>query len=205
VIVGKAAESRKARGSALTATGFAPDKNDKKEYRDMISTRIKPDNKKGDRIKISTRITPDNGLTRVAAPHRILESVVAALNQGQISKAVDQFDDDLRFTDHALGLEFTDKRRLTEFFQKWRELFPDTVVEVDSTFECGDHAIAEWKLTATESAGYGSMQFRKPIFLRGTSVVQTKNGRVTRWSDYYDQLTSRRVSVAAFFEDWVEL
>jgi ketosteroid isomerase-like protein len=153
----------------------------------------------------STSIKPDNGLATVGAPQEILQSVLAALSQWKISRAVDQFDDDLTFTDHALGLEFTDKRRLTEFFEKWRELFPDTAIEVDSTFECGDRAIAEWKLRATESVGYGSIQFRKPIFLRGTSVVQTKNGRATRWSDYYDQLTSRRVSVAAFFEEWVEL
>jgi hypothetical protein len=74
-----------------------------------------------------------------------LLSIVAALN-GKIPEAVDAFNDEFTFNDHALGLAFTDKTRLTEFFQKSRELFPDTVVTVTSTFESGNHTIAEWKL-----------------------------------------------------------
>jgi hypothetical protein len=59
--------------------------------------------------------------------------VLAALNQGSISGAVDQFADDFTFTDHARGLQFSEKDRLAEFLQKSRQLFPDTVVEVVST------------------------------------------------------------------------
>jgi hypothetical protein len=83
-------------------------------------------------------------LGRAAAPIDILKSVLAALNnQGSISGAVDQFADDFRFTDHALDLQFSEKDRFAEFLQKSRELFPDTVVEVVSTFQSGDTAIAE--------------------------------------------------------------
>jgi len=56
--------------------------------------------------------------------------VLAALNQGSISGAVDQFADDFTFTDDALGLQFSEKDRLAEFLQKSRQLFPDTVVEL---------------------------------------------------------------------------
>jgi hypothetical protein len=69
--------------------------------------------------------------------------VLAALNEGKFSKAVDQFEDPFKFTDHTLGLKFLDKRRLVEFIHKSRELFPDTMVEADDTFEYGDHAIVE--------------------------------------------------------------
>ena len=48
----------------------------------------------------------------VIAPNRILQSVLAALNKGEISNAVDQFDDHFTFTDHALDLAFTHKERL---------------------------------------------------------------------------------------------
>ena len=87
---------------------------------------------------------------------------------------MDAFNDEFTFNDHALGLAFTDKTRLTEFFQKSRELFPDTVVTVTSTFESGNHTIAEWKLAATETVPYGSgsMYFRRPFSLIGVSVVQ---------------------------------
>jgi len=154
---------------------------------------------------ISTCTERENGLSRVGVPQDILQSVLEALNQGRISQAVDLFDDDLTFNDHALGLDFADKGRLKEFFEKCREYFPDTAVEVNSIFECGDRVVAEWKLNATENVPFGPTQLRKPISVRGTSITQIQNGRVTRWSDYYDLIASRRFKVAAFFEEWVEL
>src|SRR5262250_1365539 len=108
----------------------------------------------------TTDMNPDTASIGVSAPKRILQSVLAALNEGKISQAVDQFDDHFTFTDHALDLEFTDKGRLIEFFQKSRELFPDTVVKVDSILQCGDHAVAEWKLTAMQTVpGSGPRTF----------------------------------------------
>ena len=67
-----------------------------------------------------------NTLSHRVLPTRALLSVLAALNEGKFSKAVDQFEDHFKFTDHALGLEFLDKRRLVEFIHKSPELFPDT-------------------------------------------------------------------------------
>jgi len=151
-----------------------------------------------------TCIKKDGSLDRAVAPLNVLQSVFAALNQGSISRAVDQFADDFVFDDYALDLQFTDKGRLTEFFQKASELFPDTVVELVSTFECGDHAIAEWKLTGTQTESFGSRSYRFPIALHGSTIVQTKHGRVACWSDYYDQLRSRRGPLKAFFEEWIE-
>ena len=84
---------------------------------------------------MNTSLKSDTAVTAVSNPKYILQSVLTALSHGKISEAVDQFDDDFTFNDQALGLEFTDKGRLSEFFQKSRELFPDTVVEVISTFE----------------------------------------------------------------------
>src|SRR5215468_8714225 len=153
----------------------------------------------------TTDMNPDTASIGVSAPKRILQSVLAALNEGKISKAVDQFDDHFTFTDHALDLEFTDKSRLIEFFQKTRELFPDTVVEVDSSFQCGDYVSAEWKLTTTQTAPYYQSEgFRVPISLRGISIARVENGRITHWSDYYDQNRSWRFSLAAFFTEWIE-
>ena len=152
-----------------------------------------------------TNMKPITALNAVSARKPILQSVLDALNEGRISEAVDQFDDHFTFTDHALDLEFTDKSRLIEFFQKTRELFPDTVVEVDSTFQCGDYVSAEWKLKATmQTALYGVTRFRFPISLRGLSIAHIEDGRITKWSDYYDQNRSWRFGLAAFFREWIE-
>ena len=87
-------------------------------------------------------VNADAALIGVSTPAHILESILAALNRGKLSVATDQFDDHFTFEDHALDIEFTDKERLIEFFHKSREFFPDSAVEVDSTFACGDPAIA---------------------------------------------------------------
>jgi steroid delta-isomerase-like uncharacterized protein len=147
----------------------------------------------------------DTASIGVSDSRRILQSFFAALNEGKILEAVERFDDPFTFTDHALDLEFTDKSRLIEFFQKTRELFPDTVLEVNSTFECGDYLVAEWKLKATmQTAFYGVTRFRFPISVGGISIVHIENRRITRWSDYYDQNKSWRFSVAAIFKEWIE-
>jgi ketosteroid isomerase-like protein len=140
----------------------------------------------------------------VSTPAHILESILAALNQGKISEVADQFDDHFTFIDHALDIGFTDKDHLIEFFYKSREFFPDGAVEVDSGFACGDHAIATWKFTATQTESYGSRHYRFPVVVEGLTIISVKNGRIVRWSDYYDRMTSRRVVLASFFKKWIE-
>ena len=148
---------------------------------------------------------PDTSSIGVRAPKRMLQSVLTALNEGRIAEAVAQFNDHFTFTDHALELEFADKSRLTEFFQKSRELFPDAVVDVNSSFQCGDHVVAEWKLKATmQTPPSGATRLQFPISLRGTSIVRVENGRITDWSDYYDQNRSWRFNLAATFKEWNE-
>jgi hypothetical protein len=36
-------------------------------------------------------------------------------------------------------------------------------------------------------------------------LLQVKNGKISRWSDYYDQLTARRFGLASRFTEWIEL
>jgi hypothetical protein len=151
-----------------------------------------------------TCVKKDSSLSRALAPAEVLQSVFTALNRRNISKAVDQFADEFTFNDYGLDLEFRDKGRLIEFFQKSYELFPDTGVELLAIFECGDYAIVEWKLTATHTESFGSLAHRFPIVIPGLTIVQTRSGKVIRWSDYYDQLKSRRGRLGAFFEEWIE-
>lgn len=149
-------------------------------------------------------VNADAASIGVSTPAHILESILAALNQGKVSEVADQFDDHFTFIDHALDIGFTDKDHLIEFFHKSREFFPDGAVEVDSGFACGDHAIATWKFTATQTESYGSRHYRFPIVVEGLTLISVKNGRVVRWSDYYDRMTSRRVVLASFFKKWIE-
>ena len=139
------------------------------------------------------------------APVRILQTALAAWRQGNFVAAADQFNDRFTFTDHALGLEFKDKGRLTEFLAKTRELFPDSERKVKTIFSSGDRVISEWTLTATQTYPFLGVRLKVSICVHGISVVQIKNGKITQWSDYYDQLKSRRKGLVAWFTEWLEL
>ena len=147
----------------------------------------------------------DNASKEPTAPDRIVRTALAAWRQGNLVEVVDQFSEQFTFADHALELEFKDKGRLTEFLAKIRELFPDSERKANTIFSNGDHVISEWTLTATRKEPFlgGGLRI-VPICVRGVSVVQIKNGKISRWSDYYDQLNSRRYSVAACFTEWIE-
>jgi len=152
------------------------------------------------------RTVLDNASAEATTPDRILQIALAAWRQGNFVEVVDQFNDQFTFTDHALELEFKDKERLTEFLAKIGERFPDSERRDNSIFSSGDRVISEWTLTATQPEPFLGGRLRKvPICVQGISVVQIKNGKIGQWSDYYDQLKSRRYGVGALFTEWIEL
>ena len=133
-------------------------------------------------------------------------SVLAELQSGQIREAVDGFADQFKFTDYGIGVEFDDKERLREFFQKRRELHPDSVLTTETIFVNGEDVIMEWtERNAISEPFFGAQSRKVPVVIHGVSVVRTENGKVTRWSEYYDGLTARRTSLGSYFTDWVEL
>jgi steroid delta-isomerase-like uncharacterized protein len=141
-----------------------------------------------------------------AASEQVVLSVLTRLNDGNIDDAIARFAEEFAFKDRGIGLEFKDKGRLTEFFQKTREYFPDSSLQVDSILVSFDHVVSEWTLrTSVKEPFYGALSRRVQILLHGVSVVRTRDGEIAEWSDYYDGLTSRRTALAAHCTDWGEL
>jgi steroid delta-isomerase-like uncharacterized protein len=139
-------------------------------------------------------------------PYRVLQAVLAACGRGNFVEVGDQFGDQFTFIDHALGLEFKNKERLVEFLTKAHEFYPDTVKTDDTIFTSEDCVVSQWTLTATHSEPFLGGQMREvPIRVRGISIVRIKHGKISHWSDYYDQLTSRRHRLAAWFTEWIEV
>jgi steroid delta-isomerase-like uncharacterized protein len=149
-------------------------------------------------------------MSEIAIGNGVSESVVLTaltyLKNGKIVDAIACFAEEFRFKDHGMGLEFKDKERLTEFFQKTRELYPDSLLLTDTIFVSGDDVITEWTLQATLTEPfYGELSRKVRVSVHGASIVRTDNGKITDWADYYDGLVSRRTALASYFTDWVEL
>ena len=139
------------------------------------------------------------------SPQGVVSAVLRQLNQGESEDAVACFTMNFRYKDHGIGLEFTDKERLTEFFRKTREFYPDSFLQVDQTFVSGEHVITQWTLQVTIAEPfYTGLTRRIPISMAGVSVVRTGNGKIADWADYYDGLTARRTALGAHFTEWVE-
>ena len=142
---------------------------------------------------------------RTAARDKIVLAVVSHWNEGQLDDALALFADRFTFKDHGVGLEFNTKDRLAEFFKKARELYPDMFLQSETLFVSDDHAITEWTLQTTLTEPFfGNLTRKVPISLRGASVGLTQNGRIKRWSDYYDELVARRTALASHFPEWIE-
>ena len=141
-----------------------------------------------------------------ATSEQVVLSVLTRLNHGNIDDAIARFAEEFAFKDRGIGLEFKDKKRLTEFFQKTREYFPDSSLQVDSLLVSFDHVVSQWTLRTSVTEPFsGALSRRVQILLHGVSVVRTRDGEIAEWSDYYDGLTSRRTALAAHFTDWGEL
>jgi len=140
-----------------------------------------------------------------AVTDKTVLAVISHLNEGNIKDAVAIFGDQFSFKDQGIQLEFNTKDRLTDFFRKARELYPDMLLQIDTIFVSGDRALTEWTLQTTLlEPFFGNLKRRVPISLHGASVVLTENGRIASWSDYYDGLISRRTALASYFTEWIE-
>ena len=135
----------------------------------------------------------------------VVSAVLKQLDDGEAEAAAASLAIGFRYKDHGIGLEFSDKLRLTEYFQKTRELYPDSKLQTDQVFVSGDHVITQWTLhfTLTEPF-FGGLKRTIPISIAGVSVASIKDGMITDWADYYDGLTSRRTALAAHFTEWIE-
>ena len=149
-------------------------------------------------------------MSEIAIGNGESESVVLAaltyLKNGKIGDAIACFAEEFTFKDHGMGLEFKDKERLSEFFQKTQELYPDSLLLTDTIFVIGDDVITEWTLQATLTEPFfGGLSRKVLVTVHGASIVRTDNGKIADWADYYDGLVSRRTALASHFTDWVEL
>ena len=141
-----------------------------------------------------------------ATTEGVFLAVLGHLNNKHVREAIDCFTDEFTFRDRGTGLEFKEKERLAQFFEKTRELFPDLCVRLDALLVGVDRVAGEWTLhTTVTEPFYGGLSRRVQVSLPGVSVVRTNNGLITDWSEYYDGLTFRRTSLASYFTEWVEI
>jgi SnoaL-like polyketide cyclase len=141
-----------------------------------------------------------------AGQRAVIMTVLTHLKNGEINEATACFAEQFQFNDWGIGLEFSNRKRLAEFFHKARELYPDSSLQTDRILVSGEYVIAQWILhTVVTERFYGGLSRKHPILLNEVSIVRIENEKIKDWSDYYDGLKSRRTALAGHFEEWVGL
>ena len=150
------------------------------------------------------RMVIDPGPPKSVSLDRILNVTLEALKEGDFITALDQFSDEFAFIDHALELEFSAKDRLTEFFAKRRKRFPE-FERTDNIVLCAeDRIVSEWFLTDRKGESVADSWKKVAICVRGASIVRIEDGKITQWSDYYDQLQSGGYGLATWLTTWFD-
>jgi hypothetical protein len=99
------------------------------------------------------------------------------LKNGNIKDATACFAERFQYNDRGIGLGFEDTDRLVEFFQKTRELYPDSSLQTDRVFVSGDHVVTEWTLRATLTEPfYGGLSRKVPV--SGLPSCEQRTGRL---------------------------
>jgi hypothetical protein len=142
----------------------------------------------------------------VKTPQSLVLTVLSDVGSGRAREAVNVFAQAFTFQDRGIGFQCTAKDRLIEFYEKARELYPDSVLAPGTIISSGDDVTLEWTLRCSVSEPFfGGRTRTVPVLIHGASVVRTQDGLVTRWCDYYDGLAARRTALSSFFTEWVEL
>jgi steroid delta-isomerase-like uncharacterized protein len=68
---------------------------------------------------------------------------------------------------------------------------PDIVYDVSSGFAAGDRAVAEWTISGTLTGDFPGLPpgTGQPFTVRGVSIFDLADGRITRYTEYWDALT----------------
>ena len=114
---------------------------------------------------------------------QISEGFIAVWNSHDVEKIVPIFTDDVLYEDVAFGAVSHGSAELRKFAASIFEAVPDVKFElVSSTVERG-HGTIEWVFTGTDKGLYKT---GKRFSVRGVSVIDLREGRISRNLDFYD-------------------
>jgi steroid delta-isomerase-like uncharacterized protein len=100
------------------------------------------------------------------------------------------FTDDVVFEDVAQGTVHRGKDRLRAFAERVFAGFPDVTLQLTSRFASGFQGGGEWVMRGTNRGDSPGMPATgKRVELRGASIFEFADGKIRRYSDYWDMAT----------------
>jgi steroid delta-isomerase-like uncharacterized protein len=103
------------------------------------------------------------------------------------------YTDDCVYEDVTLGVVNHGKDELRAFGGLFLSGFPDVAFELTSQVAAGERAAGEWIMTGTHTGNLpGLPATGRSISIRGASILELRDGKIRRCSDYWDMATLLR-------------
>ena len=119
----------------------------------------------------------------------IAEQWIAAWNSHNPDKMLPLFTDDVFYEDVAFGEVSHGKTELRKFVADEYDGVPDLELKLLRADIHGGHGTIEWTFSGTDK---GVFKTGKKFSVRGVSVIDLRDGKISRNLDFYDSATIMR-------------
>lgn len=111
---------------------------------------------------------------------------MAAWRSHDVEKILSFYTDDCIFEDLAISRVLNGKEELRAYIKEGFTNLPDFRIEAKSSFASGDHVCIEWIMSGTSGNLPGMPVTNKSYSVPGVAVIELKEGKVKRETDYWD-------------------
>src|SRR5258705_13102331 len=120
----------------------------------------------------------------------VIEELTAAWTAHDTDKLLALCTDDCVYEDVTMAAVNRGKEELKAFAAVVFRAFPDFTMKLRSRFVAGNQAAAEWTMTGTHKGDLPGMPATgKSFSVRGASICELRDEKITRNSDYWDMVT----------------
>jgi steroid delta-isomerase-like uncharacterized protein len=141
-------------------------------------------------LSASTTIAAQEG-SPAASPEALpplLAEWLAAFNAGDPDRLLTLYADDALWEEVAIGLSARGPEQIRTHLETLFAAVPDIAYEVTDAVVTDDRAVLEWVVTGTYTADFPGLPpaAGQPFAFRGTSVFALADGRIHRYTEYWD-------------------
>lgn len=136
------------------------------------------------RTKDSSPISSSNGLTQ---NEKLIDDFFAAYSALDVEKLKTFIADDCFFEDPTFHLSANGKAEMQKMFAGMFQIYSNLKIEIENKIVKDDWAIVQQKFSCLIKLRPN--EDPKPVSIRGTSVFKIENGKIKRWTDYFDYVS----------------
>ncbi len=120
------------------------------------------------------------------AQNSLVQKWIDGWNSSTPQILVSDFTPDGYYEDVPSGLKKRGSKQISELHKQFHEVIGGLYVKLVAAHIERDHGTIEWILGGTDN---GMWKTEKTFSVPGVSVIEVKNGRISRDLDYYDMAT----------------